>query len=108
MTDRPTKEEVDIALMVARPGASIGPNVACVLAAEVRALRAELEAEHAARLSAETDVEGYAHTSTALNAWHEARTIIARVSALPARWRLAWAPGETCADDLEAALRGDP
>jgi hypothetical protein len=33
--ERPTEDEVRIALMVTRPGADIGPNVACVLKAEL-------------------------------------------------------------------------
>lgn len=40
--NRPTHDELRIALMVTRPGAAIGPNVACVLKAELLALREDL------------------------------------------------------------------
>lgn len=56
--ERPTKYEVALALMVARPGAAIGPNVACVLAAEVRALLDGAE-KLAAKWNHETNGRGW-------------------------------------------------
>lgn len=41
---RPTHHEVELALMVARPGVRLGAKPALVLAREVRALRAEVRA----------------------------------------------------------------
>jgi hypothetical protein len=55
MTDtRPMLEDVELALLVSRPGAEIGPNVACVLAAEVRYLR-QLVSDQATHLRAIRD-----------------------------------------------------
>lgn len=53
---RPTKEELEIALLVTRPGAAIGPNVACVLKTEVLALREELQAMRLERDQLKVDV----------------------------------------------------
>lgn len=44
--NRPTEDELRIALMVTRPGADIGPNVACVLKAEILAQRDDLAKLH--------------------------------------------------------------
>lgn len=52
---RPTKELVDVALMVSRPGAARERDVACVLAAEVIALREELAALQSAPLFIEAN-----------------------------------------------------
>jgi hypothetical protein len=88
MSERPTAEEVKVALMVTRPGAAIGPNVACVLAAEVRALREELA-------KAEEFLDGFSAMCT------EQEATIVRVEAFAAR-----ALPENLRELLQQALRG--
>jgi hypothetical protein len=96
MTDsiRPTKEEVELAMMVARPGADIGPNVACVLAAEVRALRVELAASER-------------RPSRSRMRWmdDEIRRLQARLEA--AESIVDDLPDQALSDRLYAALRGE-
>ena len=111
--DRPSKEELAMCMTVTHPGADIGANVACVLKAEMLALQVELSSQ--AQLQSVIDAK--------VDAIDLLRATIARVEALPAKWRekaarprsllsnaehaLATFTFEGCADELEAALRGE-
>jgi hypothetical protein len=118
--NRPTKEEVDIALMLAYPGSQAGCNTATVLGAEVRALRedyAGLESRALAALEQMTVDATTAITGAGINAdlaeqYAVLRATFARVEALPARWRETphydVETHDKCADQLEAALQGKP
>jgi hypothetical protein len=128
--DRPTEDEVDLALIVTRPGAAVGANVACVLKAEVLALRADLEAAerrivelkldnasleaHLAASENALDVQALkalAYTNGVRSAVVHIRNAredadrlsatIARVRLLPAKWRK-----RRCVDDY-APLGGE-
>lgn len=97
---RPTKEQVDAALTLAARHPSRAVNT---LAAEVRALRSDEAAANEAALTLGSEVD---RLQASVDLY---RATFARVEALLPAWRDHDDYSELdCADDLEAALRGEP
>lgn len=128
---RPTKEQVELALHRAtvsvanewvKADGSDG-TVDGILAAEVLALREELDLSERDRKNVRASVahacaEADKRVDAACAALNRARSIIARAEALPEQWRKTaehdgdgWHDGmdaHQCAASLEAALKGEP
>lgn len=106
--ERPTEEQVDRDIDEAEELVRLVPGPydrEARLAAEVRALREDYDK----LLTSWAELK--AHRDQLLNVISEKNVAIARVSALPAKWRSEFEPydrtaQELCADDLEAALTG--
>lgn len=121
--DRPTTKEVDLALLISQLDSCTASNAAKLLALEVRALREEhqsmidslgigADVDHGRDVIEACDALRQS-IRVALDDLYNKNETLERVEALPAFWRDNYGTDYEmhkgdCANDLEAALKGEP